>query len=115
MEFDLFKNSNKTIELMQEYVQTRTDDPNLFESDVQDEDNLDDWSIDDFLVALPKTIKYGLNDLLYKLTITYGNNDECIIYYENKEINTYILEVININTYNAFKEIYLKLKTIDKL
>jgi hypothetical protein len=51
MEFNLFRNSNKTLEDIQEYVQTRTDDPGLFESDVQDEDNLDDWSIDDFLIA----------------------------------------------------------------
>lgn len=115
MEFDLFKNSNKTIELMQEYVQTRTDDPNLFESNVMDEDNLDDWTIDDFLIALPKSIEYGLYDSLFNLTITYRYNDECIIYYENKDFGKSILEVRNINIYDAFKEIYNKLKTINKI
>lgn len=115
MEFNLFKNSNKTIELMQEYVQTRTDDLGLFESDVQDEDNLDDWSIDDFLIALPKSIEYGLHESLFNLTITYGCDDECIIYYENRDLGKSILEVRNINAYDAFKEIYMKLKTINKL
>ena len=115
MEFNLFKNSNKTIELMQEYVQTRTDDPGLFESNVQDEDNLDDWSIDDFLIALPKSIEYGLHESLFNLTITYGCDDECIIYYENRDLGKSILEVRNINAYDAFKEIYMKLKTINKL
>lgn len=115
MEFDLFRNSNKTIELMQEYIQTRTDDPNLFESNVMDEDNLDDWTIDDFLVALPKTIKYGINETLFNLTITYNLNDECIIYYENRDLGKTILEVCNINVYDAFKEIYDKLKTINKI
>ena len=115
MEFNLFKNSNKTIELMQEYVQTRTDDPGLFESDVQDEDNLDDWSIDDLLIALPKSIEYGLHESLFNLTITYGCDDECIIYYENRDLGKSILEVRNINAYDAFKEIYMKLKTINKL
>lgn len=115
MEFNLFKNSNKTIELMQEYVQTRTDDPGLFESNVQDEDNLDDWSIDDFLIALPKSIEYGLHESLFNLTITYGCDDECIIYYENRDLGKSILEVRNINVYDAFKEIYMKLKTINKL
>ena len=115
MEFNLFKNSNKTIELMQEYVQTRTDDPGLFESNVQDEDNLDDWSIDDFLIALPKSIEYGLHESLFNLTITYGCDDECIIYYENRDLDKSILEVRNINAYDAFKEIYMKLKTINKL
>jgi len=115
MEFNLFKNSNKTIELMQEYVQTRTDDPELFESDVQDEDTLDDWSIDDFLIALPKSIEYGLHESLFNLTITYGCDDECIIYYENRDLGKSILEVRNINAYDAFKEIYMKLKTINKL
>ena len=115
MKFDLFRNSNQTLEDIQEYIQTRTDDPNLFESDVQDEDNLDDWSIDDFLVALPKSIKYGINDILFNLTITYGYDDECIICYENKDLGKSILEVRNINSYDAFKEIYMKLKTINKL
>ena len=115
MIFDLFKNSNQTIEVMQEYVQTRTDDPNLFESNVMDEDILDDWSIDDFLVALPKSIEYGLHDSLFRLTITYGYDDECIIYYENRDLGKSILEVRNINVYDAFKEIYMKLKTINKI
>jgi len=115
MEFNLFKNSNKTIELMQEYIQTRTDDPYLFESDVQDEDNLDDWSIDDFFIALPKTIKYGIHETLFNLTITYNTFNECIIYYENRDLGKNIFNVTNINPYDAFKEIYLKLKTINKL
>jgi len=115
MIFDLFKNSNQTMEVMQEYVQTRTDDPNLFESDVQDEDNLDDWSVDDFLVALPKTIEYGIRETLFYLTITYNLDDECIIFYENRDLGKSILEVRNINAYDAFKEIYMKLKTINKL
>ena len=115
MEFNLFKNSNKTIELMQEYVQTRTDDPGLFEFDVQNEDTLDDWSIDDFLIALPKSIEYGLHESLFNLTITYGCDDECIIYYKNRDLGKSILEVRNINAYDAFKEIYMKLKTINKL
>ena len=113
MKFDLFKNTNKTIKLGQEYIQTRIDDPNLFESDVQDEDTLDDWTIDDFLIALPKTIEYGYS--LFNLTITYRYNDECIIYYENQDLCKTILKVRNINTYDAFKEIYIKLKTINKL
>lgn len=115
MEFNLFRNSNKTLEDIQEYVQTRTDDPGLFESDVQDEDNLDDWSIDDFLIALPKSIEYGLHDLLFRLTITYGYDDECIIFYENRDLGKSIFEVRNINAYDAFKEIYMKLKIINKL
>ena len=115
MKFDLFRNSNQTLEDIQEYVQTRTDDPNLFESNVMDEDNLDDWSIDDFLVALPKSIKYGLHDSLFNLTITYGNDNECIIFYENKDFGKSILEVRNINAYDAFKEIYVKVKTINEL
>ena len=115
MEFDLFRNSNKTIEMFQEYVQTRTDDPNLFESNVIDENNLDDWTIDDFLVALPKTIEYGVNETLFNLTITYNSYEQCIIYYENKDLGKTILEVCNINAYDAFKEIYNKLKVIDKI
>ena len=115
MEFDLFKNSNKTIELMQEYIQTRTDDPNLFESNVMDEDNLDDWTIDDFLIALPKTIEYGIHDTLFNLTITYNLDNECIIYYENRNLGKTIFEVSNIIAYDAFKEIYTKLKIINKL
>ena len=115
MIFDLFKNSNQTIENLPKLIQTRTDDINLFESDVQNEDNFDDWSIDDFLIALPKTIKYSINDILFNLTITYNTSDECIIYYENRNIGKTIFEVKNINAYDAFKEIYMKLKTIDKL
>ena len=115
MEFNLFKNSTQSLEKIQEYVQTRTDDPNLFESNVMDEDILDDWSIDDFLVALPKSIEYGLHDSLFRLTITYGYDDECIIFYENRDLGKTILEVSNINAYDAFKEIYNKLKTINKL
>ena len=115
MNFDLFRNSNQTLEDIQQYVQTRTDDPNLFESNVMDEDILDDWSIDDFLVALPKSIEYGLHDSLFKLTITYGYDDECIIFYENRDLGKTILEVRNINAYDAFKEIYNKLKIINKL
>lgn len=115
MEFNLFKNSTQSLEKIQEYVQTRTDDPNLFESNVMDEDILDDWSIDDFLVALPKSIEYGLHDLLFRLTITYGYDDECIIFYENRDLGKTILEVRNINAYDAFKEMYNKLKTINKL
>ena len=115
MEFNLFKNSTQSLEKIQEYVQTRTDDPNLFESNVMDEDILDDWSIDDFLVALPKSIEYGLHDSLFRLTITYGYDDECIIFYENRDLGKTILEVRNINAYDAFKEIYNKLKTINKL
>ena len=53
MEFNLFKNSTQSLEKIQEYVQTRTDDPNLFESNVMDEDILD-------LVLYPIFI-YGLN------------------------------------------------------
>lgn len=115
MEFNLFKNSTQSLEKIQEYVQTRTDDPNLFESNVMDEDILDDWSIDDFLVALPKSIEYGLHDSLFRLTITYGYDDECIIFYENRDLGKTILEVRNINAYDAFKEMYNKLKTINKL
>jgi hypothetical protein len=115
MEFNLFKNSTQSLEMIQNYVQTRTDDPNLFESNVMDEDILDDWSIDDFLVALPKSIEYGLHDSLFRLTITYGYDDECIIFYENRDLGKTILEVRNINAYDAFKEIYNKLKTINKL
>ena len=115
MEFNLFKNSTQSLEKIQEYVQTRTDDPNLFESNVMDEDILDDWSIDDFLVALPKSIEYGLHDSLFRLTITYGYDDECIIFYENRDLGKTILEVRNINAYDAFKEIYNKLKIINKL
>lgn len=105
MNFDLFRNSNQTLEDIQNYVQTRTDDPNLFESNVMDEDGLDDWSIDDFLVALPKSIEYGLHDSLFRLTITYGYDDECIIFYENRDLGKTILEVRNINAYDAFRNI----------
>ena len=115
--------SNKTLEDIPDYIINESigylkfseSTSTLCEQNVMNEDNLDDWNIDDFLIALPKTIEYGLHDSLFNLTITYNSNDECIIYYENKNIGKSILEVQNINPYDAFKEIYLKLKTIDKL
>lgn len=116
--------SNQTLEDIPDYVIDESIDSNIVFSkststlcneDVINEDLLDDWNIDDFLVALPKTIEYGLHDSLFNLTITYNLDDECIIYYENRNLGKSILEVQNINPYDAFKEIYLKLKTINKL
>ena len=111
----------QTLENIPEYIVNKTIYSNIifsnpnFTEDVINEDLLDDWNIDDFLVALPKTIEYGIHDSLFNLTITYNLDDECIIYYENKNLGKTILEVQNINPYDAFKEIYLKLKTIDKV
>lgn len=111
----------QTLENIPEYIVNKTIDSNIifsnpnFTEDVINEDLLYDWNIDDFLVALPKTIEYGLHDSLFNLTITYNLDDECIIYYENKNLGKTILEVQNINPYDAFKEIYLKLKLINKV
>ena len=113
MNYEIFVNGYNFDKI--NFVETRTDDPQLFEENVMDEDNLDDWNIDDFLVALPKTIEYGVHDTLFNLTITYNSNDECIIYYENRNLSKTIFEVCNINAYDAFKEIYLNLKSINKL
>ena len=114
MIFDLFKNSNKTLEEIHEYVQTRTDDPELFESNVIDEDNLDDWNIDDFLIALPKTIEY--NDKIFALLFYYRIDlKQWSVGYYNSAIDQLIFGVYNIDKYEAFKELYNKLKTVDKL
>ena len=51
---------------------------------------------------------------MFRKEITYGYDDECIIFYENRDLGKTILEVRNINAYDAFKEMYNKLKTINK-
>ena len=113
--------SNQTIEQIPDYIVNQTVDsiyfsePTSFDEDVIDENKLDDWSIDDFLCAIPKTIMYGINNIIYNLSILYTDDNKCIIRYYNSNINQSILEVTNINTYDAFKEFYSKLKLIDKV
>jgi len=46
MDFNLFKTTNYSMDFIPEYVQTRTDDPNLFELDIIDENFLNTQTID---------------------------------------------------------------------
>lgn len=113
--------SNQTIEQIPDYIINESVDsiyfsePTSFDEDIIDENKLDDWTIDDFLCAIPKSIIYGTNNIIYNLSILYTEDNKCIIRYYNSKIDKSILEATNISTYEAFKEFYAKLKLIDKI
>lgn len=111
MIFDLFKNSNATLELINDYVQTRTDDPNLFESNIINEDNLDDWTIDDFFTALPKTIE-GRWDTICEFHLWYTKEDNNWNAAYDTPWGDHIYETSNIDKYECLKELYFKIKNL---
>lgn len=95
----------------------KEDDPNdkteeLMNEDVQNEDDLDDWTIDDFFVAIPKTIDDGLYDTICEFHFWYSKERDCWIAAYKTPWGDYKLETENIDKYECLKNLYFKLKTL---
>lgn len=107
---NLFKINNSYDDLKPYYHNLDENDntEEEFVKDVLTVEDLDDWTIDDLLQALPKSLEYDnkLYDFRLKFVSDYNSWEVC---YENQNTGDSCYSTFNIDRYNALIDLYIKL------
>lgn len=116
MDYDLLEQASIT-EIPKYSFSNITKEPeNLFNEDVIEENELDNWTIDDFIGALPETIIYKYDSLAgFRLYYSIALDDPCWVSGYETLWGDLIYESDGETPYDALKNLYLKLKDNEEL
>lgn len=112
-----FLNSISNVELPPcTFSDVERESEKLFNEDVIDDNNLDNWTIDDFFVALPETIEYKYDSLAgFKLFYSIEIDEPCWIACYKTTWGDSVYEEDGETPLEALKNLYIKLRDNEEL